>query len=225
MQEHWLDEPQLIAGLRARDPGSLEAIINQYSGELFYLTRLILNGAGSEQDAEECLNDLFVVIWQEFDSFDPARGSLRTWITMRAKYVALDRRRYLMRHKAPHLPAEAIVLSLYEEYALVQDEHMREQQAPPGEPMTAGVDALLEQNERRDELWRALEQLPELDRLIIYLRYFHHASIEEIAARTGLSRHAVDTHLWRARKSLRGTLQEQLYDTPAKTTRRVSPLS
>lgn len=222
MQEHWLDEPRLIAGLRARDPGSLEAIINQYSGELFYLTRLILHGVGSEQDAEECLNDLFVVIWQEFDSFDPARGSLRTWTTMRAKYVALDRRRYLLRRKGgPHGPKEMVVLSLYEEYALVQDEHMREQQGPLGEPMSVGVDVLLEQNERRDELRRALEQLPELDRLIVYLRYFHHASIEEIAARTSLSRHAVDTHLWRARKSLRGTLQEQLHDTPAKATRRV----
>jgi len=223
VQEYWLDEPRLIAGLRARDPRSLEAIINQYSGELFYLTRLILNGVGSEQDAEECLNDLYVVIWQEFDSFDPSRGSLRTWITMRAKYIALDRRRYLLRRKALHGPTEMVVLSLYDEYALVPDEH-REQQTSQSEPMSVGVDVLLEQNERRVELHRALEQLSELDRLIVYLRYFHHASIEEIAARTGLSRHAVDTHLWRARKTLRGTLQEQLHDTPAKTTRRVQPL-
>ncbi len=225
-QEQWPDETDLVAGLRARNPRSLEAVIKLYSRELFYFTRLILNGVGSVQDAEECLNDLFIVVWQEFDSFDPARSSLRTWLTMRAKYIALDKRRYIQRRKGPHLPAEPVVVSLYEEYALAQDSSemhtLRKHQGPMGEPMTAGVDALLEERERRDELRRALERLSELDRLIVYLRYFHHASIEEIAARTGISKHAVDTHLWRARKSLRGILQEQvIYDTPAKSVKPV----
>ena len=51
-EETWLDEQRLIQGLRARDPISLEALINQYSRELFYFARLILAGAGSVQDAE-----------------------------------------------------------------------------------------------------------------------------------------------------------------------------
>ncbi len=225
-QEQWPDETDLVAGLRARNPRSLETVIKLYSRELFYFTRLILNGVGSVQDAEECLNDLFIVVWQEFDSFDPARSSLRTWLTMRAKYIALDKRRYLQRRRGPHIPSETIVVSLHEEYTLAQDgahlNTLRQQQGPIGEPMTAGVDALLEERERHAELRQALERLSELDRLIVYLRYFHHASIEEIAARTGISKHAVDTHLWRARKSLRGTLQEQLvHDTPAKSTKPV----
>jgi RNA polymerase sigma-70 factor, ECF subfamily len=221
-QEQWPDETDLVAGLRARDAASLETVIKLYSRELFYFTRLILNGVGSVQDAEECLNDLFVVVWQEFDSFDPKRSSLRTWLTMRAKYIALDKRRYLQRRKGHHGSSETTVVSLYEEYALVQDNSdlntLREQQGPRGEPMTAGVDTLLEEREQREELRQALERLSELDRLIVYLRYFHHTSIEEIAERTGISKHAVDTHLWRARKNLRGVLQEQVvYDTSAKS--------
>jgi RNA polymerase sigma factor (sigma-70 family) len=109
-EETWLDEQQLIQGLRASDPISLEALINQYSRELFYFARLILAGAGSVQDAEECLNDLFIAVWQEFDSFDPARGSLRTWLTMRTKYLALDRRRQLLRRQPGELP----VVTFYE---------------------------------------------------------------------------------------------------------------
>jgi len=224
-QEPWLSEEQLVEGLRARNPRSLEALVTQYSRELFYFTRLILNGVGAIQDAEECLNDLFIVVWQEFDSFDPARAALRTWLTMRAKYIALDRRRALQRRRGPHAPAERVVVSLYEEYALAQDNgepnSLREQQGPLGEPMSVGIDALLEERERREELQQALLRLSELDRFIVYLRYFHHASIEEIAARTGISKHAVDTHLWRARKALRSTLQEQVHDTPTKTTRRI----
>ncbi len=69
------------------------------------------------------------------------------------------------------------------------------------------MDGLIERREQQEQLRRALEQLPELDRMVIYLRYFRLASTEEIAARTGLSRRAVDTRLWRARKSLRESLE------------------
>src|SRR5215510_280679 len=99
VQEGWLDDQELIQGLRAHNPLMLQALILQYSRELFYLIRLILAGVGTEEDAEECVNDLFVVVWQEFDSFDPARASLHTWLTMRAKYLALDSRRRMQRRK------------------------------------------------------------------------------------------------------------------------------
>jgi RNA polymerase sigma-70 factor (ECF subfamily) len=218
-QQEWLDEPDLIAGLRARNPACLEAVIKQYSRELFYVTRLVLNGVGSAQDAEECLNDLFVVVWQEFDSFDPARSSLRTWLTMRAKYLALDKRRYIQRRKGLPAHSETMVVSLDEAYPLGQSywtlNPLWKQQQQAGESMTAGIDAMVEERAQREEVRRALECLPELDRVMVYLRYFHHASIEEIAARIGITKHAVDTHLWRARKKLRKALLEQSSLPPA----------
>ncbi len=221
VQDGWLDEQQLIQGLQARNPHTLEALIAHYSHELFYFIRLILDGVGSVQDAEECLNDLFIAVWQEFDSFDPRRGALRTWLTMRAKYIALDRRRHLLRRSS----SGTLVVSQLEEQAAAQDrpapDGLGQERGMLGSRAEASVDLLLEQRERRNELWRALERLPELDRLLVYLRYFHLASIEEVAARTGLSKHAVDTRLWRVRKSLREALQEQLYEAPALTTKRL----
>jgi RNA polymerase sigma-70 factor (ECF subfamily) len=74
------------------------------------------------------------------------------------------------------------------------------------------MEHLLEQSEKREELYQALATLPELDRQLIYLRYFKFASTEELAAKTGLTRHAVDTRLWRARKSLREALKEHSYE-------------
>ena len=98
------------------------------------------------------------------------------------------------------------------EYTLAQDqrppEHLKYRQAVQMQPMMVGVDVLLEQQERREELGRALEQLSELEQLIVYLRYFQFAGIREIAARTGLTKHAVEARLWRARKALRQALQE-----------------
>jgi hypothetical protein len=72
---------------------------------------------------------------------------------------------------------------------------------------------------------RALERLPDLDRLLVYLRYFQLASFDEIALRTGLSKHAVDTRLWRVRKSLREALREPAHDSPLKRTKSAEELS
>ncbi len=219
VQDGWLDEQRLIQGLRARNPRILEILIAQYSHELFYFIRLVLEGVGSAQDAEECVNDLFVTVWQDFDSFDPARGSLRTWLTMRAKYIALDRRRHLMRrHPSGSLAASHLAdQNASRAQSFVGD--LGGERASLSQRMDTSLDALLEQRERREEVRRALERLPDLDRLLVYLRYFQLASIDEIALRTGLSKHAVDTRLWRVRKSLWETLQEQVHDSPLKTTK------
>ena len=215
-EETWRDEQRLIHGLRARDHLSLEALINHYSRELFYLACLILAGVGAAQDAEECLNDLFVIVWQEFDAFDPARGSLRTWLTMRTRYIALDCRRRLLRRQHPDVP----VVALHEEYSLAEAHHsperLMDQQKTYSQLTTTGVDVLLEQQERYEALRRALEQLPTFDRLLVYRRYFQFTGINELAACTGLTKHAVEARLWRARKVLRETLQEQESDSTIK---------
>jgi RNA polymerase sigma-70 factor (ECF subfamily) len=220
VQDGCFDEQELIQGLRAQNPLMLQALIIQYSRELFYLIRLILAGVGTEEDAEECANDLFVVVWQEFEGYDPARASLRTWLTMRAKYLALDRRRRMQRRK---LSTEPLVS--YSEETLVPHEHPypgpAEEQTLLAISSESSLDSLLEQQERHDELRRALEDLPELDRMLIYLRYFYFASMEELATRTGLSKDAVATRLWRVRRNLREVLQEQYNGTPVRTTERL----
>src|SRR5258707_11272029 len=103
VRQSWSDE-DLARRLHEHDPDALETLISRYSREVFYFIRLVLDGIGVVQDAEECVNDLFVAVWQEIGSFDPQRGTLRTWLTMRAKYIALDRRRQLCRRQLHSLP-------------------------------------------------------------------------------------------------------------------------
>ena len=86
VRQEWSDD-DLVQRLHERDPEALETLISRYSREIFYFIRLVLDGIGVAQDAEECVNDLFVAVWQEIDSFDPGRGTLRTWLTMRAHWT------------------------------------------------------------------------------------------------------------------------------------------
>src|SRR5256714_12435552 len=99
MVRHICSDEDFAKRLQERDPDALETLISRYSREIFYFIRLVLDGIGVAQDAEECVNDLFITVWQEIDTFDSERGTLRTWLTMRAKYIALDRRRQLCRRQ------------------------------------------------------------------------------------------------------------------------------
>jgi RNA polymerase sigma-70 factor (ECF subfamily) len=216
VRQDWSDD-DLARRLYERDPDALETLISRYSREVFYFIRLVLDGVGVLQDAEECVNDLFVAVWQEINTFDPGRGTLRTWLTMRAKYIALDRRRQLCRRQAHSIqPADED-----RQWHTSDGTHSRKSAgwgydgdnrvALPPHP-EASMEHLLEQSERREALHLALATLPELERFLIYQRYFKFASTEELATKTGLSRHAVDTRLWRARKSLREALKEHAYE-------------
>lgn len=217
MRQSWSDE-EIAQKLQQRDPEALETLISRYSREVFYFIRLVLDGVGVAQDAEECVNDLFIAVWQEIETFDPERGTLRTWLTMRAKYIALDRRRQLCRrqtHTVP--PADGSRPWAFSETSRGRrtsnwsggERDLRA--ALPAQTETS-MEHLLEQSERREELRLALATLPELDRYLIYQRYFKYASTEELAAKTGLTRHAVDTRLWRARRSLRDALEEYVHE-------------
>ena len=217
VRQEWSDD-DLVQRLHERDPEALETLISRYSREIFYFIRLVLDGIGVAQDAEECVNDLFVAVWQEIDSFDPGRGTLRTWLTMRAKYIALDRRRQLCRRQIHNVQSADENRQLASSdsgggrkgYGWGGYDSDNRVTLPPHPE--ASMENLLEQSERREELSLALATLPELDRYLIYQRYFKFASTEELAAKTGLTRHAVDTRLWRARKSLREALKEHAHE-------------
>ncbi len=217
VRQSWSDE-DLAQRLQQHDPEALETLISRYSRELFYFIRLVLDGVGVAQDAEECVNDLFVAVWQEIGTFDSERGTLRTWITMRAKYIALDRRRQLGRRQVHNLQsADENRQWTTSDYGgnrklLSWGGHERDARATLPPHPEASMENLLEQSERREELRLALATLPELDRYLIYQRYFKYASTEELATKTGLTRHAVDTRLWRARKSLRDALKEHVHE-------------
>jgi RNA polymerase sigma factor (sigma-70 family) len=194
MDERWSDQ-DVLAGLQARDCRALEALISRHAREIAYFIRTVLDGVGTAQDVEECVDDTFIIAWDDCSSFDPTRGSLRTWLTMRAKYVALDRRRQVLRRQQA-----AAAGGLWRPDGVAGES---------GEAATSkdSVEVQLERREQQLLLRQALDQLPELDRLLVYLRYFQLKRSEEIAAMTGLTRRAIDTRLWRTRKGLRETLE------------------
>src|SRR5947199_1753262 len=184
VRQEWSDD-DLVQRLHGRDPEALETLISRYSREIFYFIRLVLDGIGVAQDAEECVNDLFVAVWQEIDSFDSGRGTLRTWLTMRAKYIALDRRRQLCRRQTHNVQSA----DENRQWASSDSGGGRKGYGWGGYDSDSRVtlplhpeahmEHLLYHSDRREELSLSLATLPELDRYLIYQRYFKFASTEE----------------------------------------------
>src|SRR5258708_35395950 len=79
--------------LRFGDPGALEVAYNRYGGLAYGLSLRIVSDAG---DAEEVVQEVFLRVWKSPYSFDPSRGSFRTWLLTLVRNPSIDRLR------APH---------------------------------------------------------------------------------------------------------------------------
>lgn len=177
-----MDEDEILSGILKRDPSALDAAMNAYMAPAYSLCAAILAGVGTSEDIEECTSDTFYVVWISVEKYDRQRAAFRTWVLMIAKYTALERRRSLTdkahQSKIP-LNAEIIVSKADESFSTI---------------------------EGRERLQAALKTLPEVERELIYKRYFLDVRVADLAREYGLSRQAVDNRLWRARKSLKFAL-------------------
>lgn len=74
---------RLIAG----DEGALNDIYDQLSSFVYGLALRVVADARAAEDVSQ---DVFVSVWERPDTFDPERGSLRTWLGTLAHRRAVD---------------------------------------------------------------------------------------------------------------------------------------
>lgn len=191
MKQLHLDDEKIHRLLLKGKQTALEQIIEAYGPCVYQLVTLILQGLADPGSVEECCADVFVKVWEKRARFDPARGSLRTWVLILARYRALDYRRKFSRRN--HIE----MCSLNPHPSLAGDP------AAGSNPETCCL-----QTEQRSEIMSALAALPESDREILYRRYFLEEPIGRIALKMGITRSAADNRLWRARRVLKERLAE-----------------
>jgi RNA polymerase sigma factor (sigma-70 family) len=82
-----LSDPELVASLAAGDVEALR-VLYQYYGTLAYT--LAVRILGDPGRAEDVVQDAFMRVWTHAASFDPSRGSLRTWLLTTVRHRAID---------------------------------------------------------------------------------------------------------------------------------------
>src|SRR5919106_1051645 len=85
------NDAQLMERLQADATGeALRELYRAYAGELLGFA---LNGLGERGAAEEIVQEVFTRAWRHAERYDPARGSVRTWLYQIARHAIIDMRR------------------------------------------------------------------------------------------------------------------------------------
>ncbi|MGM9549019.1 MAG: sigma-70 family RNA polymerase sigma factor [Faecousia sp.] len=176
-----MKDETVIAAIARRDEQAMGAVIDKFSRLLWPIARAVLENVGCEQDAEECVADAFIYLWEHPDKFDPRKGSLKSWLCIVVRSRAIDRFRELTRRGT--LPLEEAVLA-----------------------QTLGLQEAAMQRETRRELLAAVNALGEPGREILVRRYYYNQKPRQIALALGMTVKQVDNSLYRSKRLLRERL-------------------
>ena len=158
-------------------------LVQRYQAQVL---ALCLRMTGSREDAADVAQQVFINAFRRLDQFDQ-NLPFRPWLMRIAanECIAFLRRRG---RQPPQAGGEAL-----------------EALTDPGQSAPSLVDLA----EDREQVRRAVDQLPDQYRTVVLLYYFQELSYTEIARQTGLSVGTVGTHLHRAKQLLRRLLSEK----------------
>jgi RNA polymerase sigma-70 factor, ECF subfamily len=150
------EEQRLARRLAERDPAALEDAYARYGRATF---GFLLKALRDRATAEDVQQQVFLEVWQRAPQFDPARGSLFTWIMLMARSRAIDQLR--RRIPEPHDPSASPLLD---------------------QPVEPAVDALVEQW----HMAQLLRRLPHDEAELLRQRFYEGLSQSEISSATGV---------------------------------------
>ncbi len=157
--ETWqqMEDAQVVLLAAKGKVKALATLYDRYASLLLTMASKLL---GDRAMAEDLVQDVFMEVWRRAHAFDASRGSVRTWLLIRLRSRALDRLR-----SASHRREVAV------------------EDVTPHRPTPEGDDPTLAPD--RKAVVAALEQLPDDQRVVIELSYFHGLSSSEIAEKMG----------------------------------------
>lgn len=180
-----LDGPldELVRRAQRRDAGAFAALVRRYERAALAVA---LGGTGDGDAAGDVVQDAFVRAWQRLcDLREPERFG--PWLVGIIRNLAADHRRRNARRRSESLTDGTMLPSACDP----ADEALRQ--------------------ETRTSVAAALDELDEVSRSAVVLRYYDGMSSREIGRLLDLSPAAVDMRLMRAREQLRTRLRGDVF--------------
>ena len=184
-----MDDRQIITMYFARNEAALSATQHKYGDFVMSIAHNILENV---QDAQECLNDALLKLWNSIPPEDPR--DFKAYIAKIVRNDALDRYRKQSREKRG---GGQVSLALHEV-----------------EEVFGVSDDLMSDYDRRAAVSlinRFLKTQPERERNVFILRYFYLDSVPEIAKAYGLKESHVLVILSRTRQKLKKAMEKEGY--------------
>lgn len=175
----------LMQRVKAGDTAAFEALIETHQSRVIGTIAKML---GDQIDHEDIAQQVFLRVWNSAKRYEPT-AKFTTWLFKITRNLVLNELRRRSRHPATPLDAPHL--------------HARDTAALP-------PDASLMDEELQTAIQRAIDALPEVQRMALVLRRFEELSYEEIAEVLETSVPAVKSLLFRARTELRERLSPYL---------------
>ena len=160
---------------------ALRTLYERTSAKLYGICVRVL---GSESEAQDTLQEVYVTVWQKASQFDPARATAITWLSVLARNKAIDR---LRARRANH-----------DDIGAAED---------IADDRLSALE-VLEQAEDASRLADCLETLDERARSMIRTAFFEGASYPELASRANVPLPTMKSWIRRGLVRLRGCLEQ-----------------
>ena len=171
----------LVAAVQRHDQQALAELYRRHGGSLFDIALRVLAVRGL---AEEVVQDVFTRLWQSPERFDPARGSLRSFLLAQAHSRAVD----IVRSETSRRRREKGDADAFKVAYVLEDE---------------AVDSAIGQ-----EIRRVVETLAEPEREAISLAYFGGHSYVDVASLLGVPEGTVKSRIRSGLARLRRAMVE-----------------
>ena len=167
------DDASLLALVQTGDEQAMASLFDRYSKVVYSVALRVLRDPAS---AEDVLQEVFMQIWRNPDSFTAARGSLGGWLAIVARNRSIDS----LRRKRPSTNVDDVVLA--SSYNLADE---------------------AERHSLMEKARTVIVQLPKEQRKTLEMAFFDGLTHSEIAEMTGDPLGTVKTRIRSALTTLR----------------------
>jgi RNA polymerase sigma-70 factor (ECF subfamily) len=184
-------DDELIRGTLAGERAAFAALVRRYERRVAITIRSVI-GDLSKDDLADVAQDIFLLVYKSLGSFrgDSQFGTYLTRIALRHCYRESKRRK-----------KRGFLFTSYDAPGS-SDDHSSEERFAGDSRTDRGIIA----EERKGEVLRALETLPEEFRTVLVLRVIEEMPVEEVAESLGISTGTVKSRLFRAKEKMRELL-------------------
>ena len=182
-----MDDRHILKLLLSRTEQAIDALAAAYGKRLYGIARNIL---GSDRDAEECVNDTYLALWNAIPPEEP--DPLCAYAYRVGRNIALKK----LRSNTAAIRRADYDLSLEELAGCIPAGDLWEQ---------------MEAKELGQLIVRFLDGQPKENRVIFLRRYWFCDSVKHIAASFGLKERTVSARLSRTRAALKDYLNKEGY--------------
>jgi RNA polymerase sigma-70 factor (ECF subfamily) len=170
------DDVGLVRATRSGDSEAFAELVERHRRRVF---AVVFHAVGDREMADDLTQETFVRAYTHIDAYSPAAAKFSTWLATIATRLAIDAKRRAR-------PTESL-------------EHLQEERGfdPASE---ARADTSVRQDAVSSEVHRALQRLPERQRIAVTLKHIEDLPFTEVARAMGCSVNSAKVHAHRGRR-------------------------